>query len=250
MNWYKTYKQRELFADKSSRNNLIMGIPFATLVFLLVQKYGIPTQQAQQIVESNPQYAQQIVNTPQQENLQEATNEVAIPKPSNSQSLVSIEELIPIIQLNEGRRTRAYDDSRGYRTIGVGFCIDPRIRPDARQKIESLGANFDAVYNQRQELTDQQVNELLKESISEAIQTAQGYIGDLSSHPKNVQIAIIDMAFNLGPSKLNQFVRLKQQILARNYEMAAREMIDSRWYGQVGGRGPRMVSMMRNSGQP
>ena len=254
MNWYKTYKQIEVFADKRSRNGLLMGIPIATLVLLLVQNHGMTPQQAQHIVETNPQQAQSIVSNSQNQT-QMAPQTLSAPKTESpslqtSGSVVSLEELIPIISLNEGRRARAYNDSHGYRTVGVGFCIDPRVRPDARQKIESLGANFDAVYNQRQDLTNQQIDALLKESINEAIQVAQNYIGNLSFHPKNVQIALIDMAFNLGPTKLNQFVRLKQQVLARNYEMAAREMEDSRWYGQVRDRGPRMTSIMRNTNQP
>ena len=40
---------------------------------------------------------------------------------------------------------------------------------------------------------------------------------------------------------------MKKALLARDYKKAANEMIDSKWYGQVGDRSKRLVKMMRSA---
>ena len=55
------------------------------------------------------------------------------------------------------------------------------------------------------------------------------------------------MAFNLGPNRLAQFKNFKQALENNNFELAAKEMIDSRWYNQVGNRSKELVNIMRNN---
>jgi len=60
-------------------------------------------------------------------------------------------------------------------------------------------------------------------------------------------MAIVDMAFNLGLTKLNKFVDMKAALMNNDYNTAADEMVDSNWYKQVKSRGPRMVKIMRSA---
>ncbi|KAH3697099.1 hypothetical protein DPMN_084585 [Dreissena polymorpha] len=53
------------------------------------------------------------------------------------------------------------------------------------------------------------------------------------------------MVFNLG-GKLRQFVKLGEALDARDWHKAADEMVNSKWYGQVGKRAERLVARMRN----
>lgn len=55
------------------------------------------------------------------------------------------------------------------------------------------------------------------------------------------------MAFNLGLTKLNKFVEMRKALLKGDYNKAADEMIDSKWYNQVGNRSKRLVDMMRSA---
>ena len=56
---------------------------------------------------------------------------------------------------------------------------------------------------------------------------------------------LIDMCYNLGLSGLLQFKRFIGALERCDYGAAAAEMIDSKWYRQVGNRGIRNVKIMR-----
>jgi lysozyme len=63
------------------------------------------------------------------------------------------------------------------------------------------------------------------------------------------QRALLDMRFNLGPSRFRGFVRLLAAIARHDYRVAADEMLDSQWARQVGiGRAGRLAGMMEGSG--
>ena len=55
---------------------------------------------------------------------------------------------------------------------------------------------------------------------------------------------LINMAFNLGTVGLTKFPKFLAAIKASNYELASREMLDSRWAQQVGGRAVRLSQQM------
>ena len=45
--------------------------------------------------------------------------------------------------------------------------------------------------------------------------------------------------------RLSRFVKLRRAVEAHNWEEAAQEMEDSRWFGQVGARARELVARMR-----
>lgn len=179
-------------------------------------------------------------NTPSKNIQEETKKDTAI----EQNPIVTVEEMFPIISLNEGKSNIAYEDSLGYKTIAIGFCLEPSIRKDAKEKIESVGGNYERIYNKEESLSDNQIYYLTKQDIENAIRIANSFCGDLSSHPKNVQKAIVDMAFNLGPNRLGKFVKLQDSLKRKDYANAAKEMKDSKWFKQIGNRGPRMIDYM------
>ena len=52
--------------------------------------------------------------------------------------------------------------------------------------------------------------------------------------------------FNLGRPRLSKFRGMKAGVDDQNWQRAADEMVDSRWYRQVGARAERLVERMRN----
>jgi lysozyme len=56
------------------------------------------------------------------------------------------------------------------------------------------------------------------------------------------------MMFNLGHPRLSKFKGMKAGVDARDWQKAADEMIDSRWYKQVTNRAERLVQRMRAVG--
>lgn len=61
---------------------------------------------------------------------------------------------------------------------------------------------------------------------------------------------IVDMVFNLGPSKFSKFRKTIGAFERLDFGMAADEMVDSQWYHQVGNRSKRNVSIIRGLSKP
>jgi len=59
------------------------------------------------------------------------------------------------------------------------------------------------------------------------------------------QEVLINMSYNLGSHKLTQFKNLRSAVDALEFRRAAEEMVDSKWFTQVGGRGQRLVAAMK-----
>ena len=56
---------------------------------------------------------------------------------------------------------------------------------------------------------------------------------------------LINMMFNLGPSRFKMFKQMIQAIRDGDFGMASVEMLDSAWASQVGARASRLAGMMR-----
>ena len=59
------------------------------------------------------------------------------------------------------------------------------------------------------------------------------------------QFVLVDMCFNMGLAKLTTFKKMLHALKQQDYQAAAREMLDSRWAGQVGHRAQELASMMK-----
>ncbi len=58
------------------------------------------------------------------------------------------------------------------------------------------------------------------------------------------QRVVIDMRFNLGPKGFREFKKMIKALKNKDYEKAAEEMINSKWYTQVNVRSKTLVKMM------
>ena len=54
------------------------------------------------------------------------------------------------------------------------------------------------------------------------------------------------MMFNMGYTRLSKFKGMKRGVDSKDWNAAADEMVDSRWYNQVTNRADRLVIRMRN----
>ena len=126
---------------------------------------------------------------------------------------------------------------------GVGFNLE-----DAgnRKFLKREGIDINELFDGR-ELTERETRTLYNHSLTQAFKDAQSYDPNFAKRPEAVKMTLVDMAFNLGLTKLNKFVDMKKGLMNNDYNMAADEMVDSNWYKQVKSRGPRMVDVMRSA---
>lgn len=153
------------------------------------------------------------------------------------------QELYEQIALHEGVEPSVYKDTKGKRTIGIGFNLD---EPSNRKKAEAVGLNVQDMLSGRT-LSDKEIKMLYNESIKQAANDANAFLPRAGRQPPVVQKVLIDMAFNLGLTKLNKFEKMREALLQGDYNKAADEMIDSKWYNQVGNRSKTLVKMMRSA---
>jgi lysozyme len=154
-----------------------------------------------------------------------------------------VRTLIRVLSLNEGRHATCYHDTRGIPTVGIGFNLH---RHDAREKLEALGCDYDAVVAGAHALEEDQIDALLETDLCTAISDARQLFPNFDSLSTPRQIVLVDMAFNLGLPRLSGFRKMIAAVIAEDWNRAADEMIDSRWYREVGHRGRRNVEVMRS----
>ena len=91
------------------------------------------------------------------------------------------------------------------------------------------------------------IEELFREDVEFAITSVKiilpPYVFD--SQPFDMKLVLVDMCFNLGNSGLRTFKKFLDAVEKKDYNRASDEMIDSRWYSQVGNRSKKLVKMVR-----
>lgn len=125
--------------------------------------------------------------------------------------------------IDEGRSPSAYTDSEGYLTIGVGRMIDRRLDGG---------------------LSDDEIEYLLDNDIKKAERDARAFAPNFDDLSEARKAVLVNMAFNLGLSRLMQFVKFRASIAVSDFRTAAAEMMDSKWARQVGRRAERLRDAM------
>ncbi len=120
---------------------------------------------------------------------------------------------------NEGYRQHMYKDTEGIWTIGIGFNLE-----EGFTKEESM-----LILKHR-----------MGKYITELCDRVPVYI-DVCQVRK---IVLLDMAYNLGVSGLLKFRKMLAALESGDYQLAAKEMLDSRYASQVKGRALRNARMM------
>lgn len=146
------------------------------------------------------------------------------------------------IEQHEGRRHVAYADSEGIPTVGVGFNLQ---KENARERIEQLELDYEAVCGKRCSLTDAHVNRLFAADVYIATTDAVSAVPNFWDHPEDVQLAIVDMIFNLGKTRFLQFVNFIAALKDKDYMRAADEMANSKWARQVPSRAADDIALVR-----
>ena len=134
-----------------------------------------------------------------------------------------METLIERIKRHEGLRLTPYHDTRGYLTIGYGHKLTTPIGRNAALAIlrEDVANACLAAYN-----------------LPAAVISA----GGITEGRKEV---LIEMIFNLGFHGVLGFKRMLKAIEKEDFDLAAREMLDSLWALQVKDRARELADIMR-----
>ena len=145
---------------------------------------------------------------------------------------MNIDKLREQLKIDEGCVYEIYNDHLGYPTFGIGHLV-----------IESDPENGQAVGTS---VSEDRVAEAFDEDIKSVLRDCNILYPDFDDLPEEAQQIIANMMFNLGRPRLSKFVGMKRGVDTKDWNTAADEMVDSRWYRQVGARAERLVNRMRD----
>jgi lysozyme len=145
---------------------------------------------------------------------------------------MNIDRLRKQLEIDEGCKHEVYLDHLGLPTHGIGHLI-----------IES-----DPEYGQPvgTPVSDERVKECFELDLESVQVDCKRLYDDFDELPDEAQEIIANMIFNMGLSRMRGFRGMKAGVDARDWNKAADEMVDSRWYRQVTNRAERLVKRMRS----
>jgi lysozyme len=94
-------------------------------------------------------------------------------------------------------------------------------------------------------VSEDRVNECFDQDVAVVLDECRKLYEDFDDLPTEAQHIIANMLFNMGRPRLSKFKGMKRGVDARDWNAAADEMVDSRWYQQVTNRAERLVKRMR-----
>ena len=146
---------------------------------------------------------------------------------------MNIDKLMNELIMDEGYKYEIYLDHLGYPTMGVGHLIT--------EKDEEHGKPVGTP------ISEDRIKECLDNDIKivcDELDMKEPWWRNLDD---NRQRILANMCFNLGYPRLSNFKRFLAAVQTSQWETAAREMMDSKWSGQVGDRAKRLRDRMLHS---
>ena len=145
---------------------------------------------------------------------------------------MNLKKLQEELEIDEGCKYEIYLDHLGYPTFGVGHLV---LESDPEYGWE-VGTSIDT----------HRVNEAFEDDVQNVLTDCEKLYVQWEHLPEEVKLIIANMMFNMGYTRLSKFKGMKRGVDARDWNAAADEMVDSRWYNQVTNRADRLVKRMRN----
>ena len=129
-------------------------------------------------------------------------------------------DLLKAIKLSEGFRDRVYKDSLGIDTIGYGFAIKDLV-------------------------LDEDISEMILERKLEAlIERVNKRFDFVECLPEEAQEVIYEMCYQLGVTGVSKFKKTLLYLENEEFNMASKEMLDSKWARQTPNRAKRLSDII------
>lgn len=134
-----------------------------------------------------------------------------------------MKNLVENIKLSEGFKSRVYQCTQGYDTIGFGFAIKDLVMSKAVADL------------------------ILEEKLEDLVARLSSYDFFINS-PDEIREVLAEMAYQMGVGGLLKFKKTLKMVADRDYRQASVEMLDSLWAKQTPNRAKRLASIVREHG--
>jgi len=138
---------------------------------------------------------------------------------------------------DEGVVYETYHCSLGHLTGGIGHLITEWDEEFYEQPIGT-------------KVSHEQINDWFTKDIAVTIKDCKIIFEEFDSLPSEAQLVIANMCFQLGRPRLSKFKNFIAAVKDQDWDRAADEMKDSRWYKQTTARAERLISRIQVLGVP
>ena len=145
---------------------------------------------------------------------------------------MNIDQLREELKVDEGCVYQIYNDHLGYPTFGIGHLVN--------------GHDKEHGWSVGTDVEEDGVEEVFEQDVQIVLSDCEILYPDFYDLPEEAQLIIANMMFNMGRPRLSKFKGMKRGVDSKDWNAAADEMVDSRWYRQVTNRAERLVQRMRN----
>ena len=146
---------------------------------------------------------------------------------------MDIQQLREQLEIDEGVKYDIYLDHLGLPTFGIGHLVT-KTDPESGQAVGTP-------------ISKERVAECFDMDVQSVINDCNKLYEDFENLPEEVQQIIANMMFNMGYTRLSKFKGMKRGVDSKDWNQAADEMVDSRWYRQVTNRANRLVGKNESS---
>ena len=150
---------------------------------------------------------------------------------------MNINTLRKEIEADEGVKYELYYCSENHLTGGIGHLI-------TEWDVDYYGKPIGYP------VPNEQVNAWFEKDIDVTINDCKIIFEEFDSLPEEAQLVIANMCFQLGRPRLSKFKKFIAAVKEQDWERAADEMKDSRWYKQTTARAERLISRIQILGVP
>jgi len=144
---------------------------------------------------------------------------------------------------HEGMVLNVYQDTLGIDTIGSGRNL--KDRGISKEELDHMDIpHIDLIY--RDGITEADARYLAENDVQiveDELLRAHPCVDGLDAVR---QLILVDMAFNMGVPRLCKFKKMWNAIHEEKFDIAAKEMLDSRWANQVKLRSIKLANAMHN----
>jgi hypothetical protein len=156
---------------------------------------------------------------------------------------ISFEEASNFIKSLEIKKNKVFINENGKESIGIGYLLNIKDNPKAKETIEQLGLNYDNVIKGNSVLTEDQVEKLFRISLKNAIMQMSALHGNyISKYPKKIQLILTYLAYS--SDKYEEFRPSIRLMWNKNYKGARQKLKETKWYKESGTKGDKIVNML------
>lgn len=147
--------------------------------------------------------------------------------------------LLTDLERDEGYRATPYVDTVGIYTIGIGRNLEaaPLTGPEWRALLDAGELSVSVSHAGAQRLLGNGVIAAQRQCTQ-----AFGWWPNLDEVRREV---LVNLTFNIGMQRLVGFQKMLAAVKAGDYDIAAEELLDSRYAQQVGTRAQRLAQQLR-----